>query len=180
MNEKVYCRLMQKEDLEMVMNWRMLPEVTRYMKTNPVLTIEKQFHWYERIMSSDRQFYWIIEIEGEPSGVIDICDIDRTQGTCSSGIYLVHKKMTSPKFIFNLYWNFFDLIFFQFNLKRLVNEIKENNTGMIMIHKRLGINLNEKGDYVEASITKQEWLLKKDKINMDSILFEKSDSMHIL
>lgn len=30
------------EDLENVMTWRMLPEVTKYMFSDPVLTVENQ------------------------------------------------------------------------------------------------------------------------------------------
>ena len=34
----ITLREIREEDLEMIMNWRMDPEVTRYMNTNPRLT----------------------------------------------------------------------------------------------------------------------------------------------
>lgn len=34
------CRLIKPDDLEMIMDWRMRPEITRYMNTDPKLTIE--------------------------------------------------------------------------------------------------------------------------------------------
>jgi len=32
--------------LELIMNWRMSSDITRYMNTDPVLTIESQKKWF--------------------------------------------------------------------------------------------------------------------------------------
>lgn len=34
-------RKIKRDDLEMIMNWRMDPDVTKYMYTDPKLSIEK-------------------------------------------------------------------------------------------------------------------------------------------
>ena len=37
-----YCRKIQEKDLEKLMQWRMRPDITKYMNTDPKLTIEGQ------------------------------------------------------------------------------------------------------------------------------------------
>jgi len=48
------CRQIKEEDLEMIMNWRMMPEITRYMNSDPVLTLEGQKKWFKKIRESER------------------------------------------------------------------------------------------------------------------------------
>ena len=51
----VNMTLLREQDLEMVMEWRMRPYVTKYMNTDPVLTIENQRDWFRRIKDSQTQ-----------------------------------------------------------------------------------------------------------------------------
>lgn len=39
---EIVLRPMKLEDQEMVMKWRTLPQITRYMNTNSITDIEKQ------------------------------------------------------------------------------------------------------------------------------------------
>ena len=55
-------RKIKECDLENIINWRMMPEVTNYMYTNPILDLEKQKIWFSKIQKSDKDLYWIIEI----------------------------------------------------------------------------------------------------------------------
>lgn len=53
------CRLIKPDDLEMIMDWRMRPEITRYMNTDPKLTIEGQKKWLQKIQQSETEWSWI-------------------------------------------------------------------------------------------------------------------------
>ncbi|MFV0440864.1 MAG: hypothetical protein ACK5LV_06175 [Lachnospirales bacterium] len=57
------------EDLENVMTWRMLPEVTKYMFSDPVLTVENQKKWLDNILHRTDVLYWIIYFDNTPIGV---------------------------------------------------------------------------------------------------------------
>ena len=46
---KLHFRNIKEDDLEMILAWRTNPEVTRYMFTDPDLSLEKQRRWFERI-----------------------------------------------------------------------------------------------------------------------------------
>ena len=41
----INLRTIRDDDLEMIMNWRMRPDITKYMNTNPKLTLEGQRKW---------------------------------------------------------------------------------------------------------------------------------------
>ena len=42
----IHLREIREEDLELIMQWRMDPDITRYMNTDPKLTPEGQRKWF--------------------------------------------------------------------------------------------------------------------------------------
>ena len=56
----IQLRKIRETDLEKIMKWRMSPEVTKYMFTDPKLTMEKQVIWYNKIQNNEACQYWII------------------------------------------------------------------------------------------------------------------------
>ena len=67
----VTLRKVTEGDLEQIMQWRMDPEITRYMNTDPKLTLEGQKQWFAKVQKDPDVSYWIIEIGGIPAGVIN-------------------------------------------------------------------------------------------------------------
>ena len=51
-------RRITEQDLFMIMNWRMSPEVTEYLYTDPQLTLEQQRKWYEENEGNDAIIYY--------------------------------------------------------------------------------------------------------------------------
>ena len=46
---EITLRAITKKDLEKIMHWRMDPDITRYMNTDPKLTLEGQKKWFSSI-----------------------------------------------------------------------------------------------------------------------------------
>ena len=90
-----FCRKLRIDDLEKVMHWRMSPHVTRYMNTDPILTLKGQKRWFEKLSSEMDIYYWIIYVGTIPCGVINFADIDTTNKRCSWGCYVAEKKLRS-------------------------------------------------------------------------------------
>ena len=67
----VTLRKVTEGDLEQIMRWRMDPEITRYMNTDPKLTLEGQKKWFAKVQQDQDVSYWIIEIDGTAAGVIN-------------------------------------------------------------------------------------------------------------
>ena len=84
----IMLRKIQEDDLEMIMNWRMDPDITRYMNTNPKLTIEGQKKWLDSIKRDEKTEHWVIVQNNKPIGLIYLEDIDWDNQTSSWGYYI--------------------------------------------------------------------------------------------
>lgn len=80
------CRKIKENDLKMIMDWRMLPEITKYLNTNPHLTMEGQYSWFQKIKAEEEKsiengrkaFYWILEVDETPAGFVSLVNADNT------------------------------------------------------------------------------------------------------
>ena len=157
----------REEDLGLVMDWRMRPYVTRFMNTDPVLTIEGQKNWFHRLQSRDDQIHWIIRhstYEGEgghvPIGLINVFDIDRTNSRCSWGWYIAEREYRSLKLALFLEWSLYDYVFDVLGLHKLCNETWVENKQVVQLHKMAGSKedgimrdqIFKNGEYHDVSI----------------------------
>lgn len=76
-------RPIQENELEMIMNWRMQPEITKYMYTDPELTIEKQLTWFRSLKTKNDTFIFMIEVDSIPCGILNITNIDYINKRCT-------------------------------------------------------------------------------------------------
>ena len=76
----VSLRRIREEDLERIMYWRMDPDVTRYMNTDPVLTLDGQKKWFQKISNDPDLDYYLIEVDGLGAGVINLTGLTREDG----------------------------------------------------------------------------------------------------
>ena len=88
----VTLRKVTEGDLEQIMRWRMDPEITRYMNTDPKLTLEGQKKWFAKVQQDPDVSYWIIEINGTAAGVINYTGL--TNPTGDLGWALLSKNVT--------------------------------------------------------------------------------------
>lgn len=72
----ISLRPIKETDLELIMEWRMKPEVTDYLYTDPKLTMDTQKKWYNGIMTDDTTRYWIIEFNEIRIGIVWLLNID--------------------------------------------------------------------------------------------------------
>ena len=76
----VTLRDIRESDLENIMAWRMAPEITRYMNTNPRLTMKKQREWLASVRRNTDVKYWLIQVDGQPAGVINLTGLNDPEG----------------------------------------------------------------------------------------------------
>lgn len=91
----IRLRELREDDLENIMRWRMDPDITRYMNTNPKLTLEGQRKWFKAICGNTDVRYWLIEIDGESAGVINLTGLDRADGCAGWAYYVGEKRLRS-------------------------------------------------------------------------------------
>lgn len=131
-------RKMKESDLEKVMNWRMLPEVTEYMYTDPVLNLEKQKIWFDKIKNSPSDLYWIVEMDNTDIGLICINNIDSTNRKCSWAYYIGDTSFRGRGIARALECNIYDYVFYNLNFNKLCAEVFEFNEKVVSIHKKFG------------------------------------------
>ena len=119
------CRLIKPDDLEMIMDWRMRPEITRYMNTDPKLTIEGQKKWLQKIQQSETEWSWILEVEGVPAGVVSLGNYDGNK--VYTGVYIAVKEKRSLKLTLYLQWNLYRYAFEYLHVNKVCEEIFSEN-----------------------------------------------------
>lgn len=178
------CRNIKEDDLEMIMNWRMMPEITKYMNSDPKLTIEGQKNWFKKISASETDRYWILEVDGVPSGVVSLVDYDGHK--VHTGVYIAVKEKRSLKLTMYLQWNLYRYAFEYMGVSKVCEEVFEENKAVNRIldmcgSKREGVLRNhiyKNGEYynvVFRGILKDEWENVQTKHNYDIISFELKD-----
>lgn len=180
---KVQMELLRKEHLKKVMEWRMRPDITRFMNTDPKLTLEGQMKWFDKIKMDTSQCNWIINVDGVPSGLINIFEIDRTNSRCSWGYYIANLDVRSLKLAMHLEWNLYDYVFEKLKLNKLCNETFVRNSPVINLHKLCGSkedgilrqHICKNGEYYDVSvgsILAKEWAEKRQTISYETYDFE--------
>ena len=143
-------RPIEEADLENIMNWRMDPDITRYMNTNPKLTLEGQKKWFAGIQSNSDVRYWIIEVDNVAAGVINLTGLKREDGVLGWAYYVGEKKLRSMKLALALEMSLYDYIFEELGKKALIGDIFTLNKGVIALHLLCGSSIvEEKKQHIE-------------------------------
>lgn len=161
-------RRIEESDLEQIMHWRMDPDITKYMNTDPQLTIEGQKEWLKRIEADDTVMYWLIETDGIPAGVICLIQIDWKNKTSSWGYYIGEKQCRSLKQALHLEMSLYDFVFDILGFDSLHNEVFALNAGVIKLHEACGSSIvrvgkdevsknGESYDIVHINIDRAQW-----------------------
>lgn len=165
----IILRTITENDLERIMNWRMSESVTKYMNTNPKLTLEKQKKWFASIERNVDTRNWVIEIDGISAGLINLSGIDWEKGTTSWGYYIGEEKMRSLRTAISLEMSLYDYCFDVLGFTEVHNEVFKLNEGVWKLHMACGCRIVKevleevekegiKYDIVHLSITREEWL----------------------
>lgn len=136
--QKVVFRTMREEDLAQVMEWRMQPDITRYMNTDPKLTLEGQYQWFYKKKENPNNYLFIIEVDDLPVGVFTILDLDQVNSRCSSGLYIAVKEKRSLELAMRIEWGIYEFIFETLKLNKTYAEIFSENRGVIRLKKMCG------------------------------------------
>lgn len=182
-----FCRQIRKDDLEMIMNWRMMPEITKYMNTDPKLTMEGQIKWFQKISESETDFFWILEVDGVPSGVVSLVEYNGHQ--IHTGVYIAVKEKRSLKLTMYLQWNLYRYGFEQMGVHKVCEEVFSVNKPVNRIldmcgSKREGelrdhvLKQGEYYDVVVRGILREEWDELKKTLKYDRIDFELKGGEH--
>lgn len=139
----VTLRRITESDLENIMRWRMDEEITKYMNTNPKLTLEGQKKWLSAIRENPDVSYWIIMVDGQEAGVINLTGLTKPTGDLGWAYYMGEKKLRSIKTALSLEMSLYDYIFDVLHKNALYSDVFTLNQGVIRLHLLCGCEIVE-------------------------------------
>lgn len=134
-------RKIRKEQLEMIMKWRIKPNITCNLYTDPVLTLEIQKKWFKKINNDSSLRYWIIHYEDTPIGLLWLYGIDQVNKRCEWGYFIGEDDFRGRGLARTLECNIYDYVFNVMNLNKLHCEVFAFNEKVVSIHKKFGSDI---------------------------------------
>ncbi len=179
----VTLREIKESDLENIMRWRMDPDITRYMNTDPKLTPEGQKKWLASINGNPDVRYWMILIDGQEAGVINLTGLTREDGILGWAYYIGVKKLRGLKTALSLEMSLYDHIFYSLGKNALISDVFTLNKGVIQLHLLCGCEITDekkshitKGgqayDVTFLRMTKERWQQIRTTKKYDHISYE--------
>ena len=139
----VTLRSITEADLEQIMHWRMDSNITKYMNTNPKLTLEVQKKWFASVSANSDVKYWIIQVDGIPAGVINLTGLNNPDGDLGWAYYVAEQKLRSIKTALALEMSMYDYVFDDLGKRAVYSDVFTLNQGVIQLHKLCGCEVVE-------------------------------------
>ena len=183
LDKKVELKLVGKEHLELLMNWRNSETVSQALFTSTHLTMEDQLRWYEKYKNDRGQIRWIILSDGKPIGTTYLTDIDTINKRCESGWFIPDREDRSMNLALTIRWNIFDYVFDTLKLHRQYGYILAENKGVVRFLRVGGFDIEgtmkehvfkdgKYHDVIVAGITKEIWQDRKQQFQYKKIYIE--------
>ncbi len=151
----IRLRPMGVNDLEQVREWRNAPHVRSEMAFQEVISPEMQTNWWGKL-DLDRNFYWIIESEGQDVGVVHAKDIDWAQKSAETGIFIGERDYLQGFIPVLAVLAMMDGLFDVHGLDILKAKVKAGNPKILDFNRRLGYQVvSEVDGFLWLSVTRE-------------------------
>lgn len=125
------------DDLELLRNWRMQENVTKYMLTDPIITKESQLEWFNKINNDESRIDYVIVCDNVRIGYYGITNINYESHSCEIGFYIGNNEYRGKGIFKIVQKQIEDKIFNDLGLNKIVINVLENNP-IIDAYKRNG------------------------------------------
>ena len=111
----------------MILRERNHPDVKKWMFTNEDISVENHLAFIEGLTTRNDAFYWLMEYEKKPVGVLNIihCDFEKSEG--EPGYYLFASEQNSGNGL-EMQYCYKKLFFDIFGVKNLIGHVLYGNT----------------------------------------------------
>lgn len=163
------------QDKEMILEWRNLPEVAKYMYTDHVILQDEHTEWFDRIMQDPSRRYWIIVSGGQDVGLANIYSIDRQNRRCYWAFYVANTSVRGRGVGSFVEYSILHYVFDVLHLNKLCCEVLAFNEAVLAMHKRYGFreeglereHIFKQGEPLDVlclAMLRAEWDLRKDEL----------------
>jgi diamine N-acetyltransferase len=137
-NDIVRLRLIEEADLETTLLWRNRDEVRVWFKTSMPLTWEQHYGWFQRYLSKDDDFLFVIEVAGKLVGQASVYGIDWATGRAEVGRFLAATECGGKGYIDQACAELILICADTLALEYIFLEVLENNTRAVRLYMHNG------------------------------------------
>jgi UDP-4-amino-4,6-dideoxy-N-acetyl-beta-L-altrosamine N-acetyltransferase len=138
---KIRLRNITLADQPLLMRWRMLPEVTKFMYTDPVITLPDQERWFAHLLTDKTKRAWIIEVDGVDIGFFNFYAIDAVNRSCGWGYYIEEDGYQGKGIGKAVECAAYDYAFGVLGMNKAWAEVFDWNWKVVEIHQRMGCKI---------------------------------------
>ena len=132
-----FCKI-KEENLEMIRNWRNSPDVSKYMYTNDYITENQQIEWFKRVQDDPTKIFWLIKVNDNYVGVVNLYNIDMRNKRCYWAYYLADLSVRGKGLGKLIELNILNYVFKNLGFNKLCCEVLSFNDIVIKIHQKYG------------------------------------------
>jgi len=150
-------------DKDPMRGWRNLRHVRTYMYNDKPITKEEHSFWFDFMMYDPTRKYWVIELDNNPVGVVNLTSINVINQSCDWAFY-IHDEKSRGKGVGSFVEKFIlEHVFLEMGLNKLNCEVLESNPKVVEMHKKFGFV--EEGFFHQA-IKKEEKMIGIHRLSM--------------
>ena len=164
----VTFRSIEERDLEILRQWRNMPDIARNMFSSDFITEEQQQGWYESVCRGERGQCWFVESDGQPVGYASLSRSERAEDTYEFGLYIGNQQFTRGGYGSAILFSIMQEAFEKQHAHKVICEVLAFNASAIRLYEKFGMQKqgffkdylkrgNERIDCVSYAIFEQEW-----------------------
>ncbi len=138
MSTTVEMRDVAEDDRERLLAWRNSPEVAAYMYSDHPIGREEHDRWFDTLSKRRDRRYWIIQVDDEPAGLINLADIDEAHRRCAWAYYLANPKVRGLGVGSYVEFWAIEHVFRVLGLNKLWCEVLLSNEAVWKLHETFG------------------------------------------
>lgn len=133
---KGVLRPLHSDDLELVRAWRNHPDIRHYMYTRHTIGHEEHQRWFRQADTDPDKHLLIFELEGVPTGFVNLTIVDHVASRAEWGFYLAPDAPRGSGTL--LGQHALTYLFMELKQHKLCGEALAYNQRSIHFHERLG------------------------------------------
>lgn len=157
------------EDNERILRWRNSPNVAKFMFTDRLISPEEHERWFKKMLGDTDSRYWIIVCDNEDVGLVNVCNIDRTNSRCHWAFYVADPNVRGRGVGSFAGYSILRFVFDELKLNRLCGEVLATNESVLRMHENFGFrqegilreHVQKQGipvDVVCVAMLRREWV----------------------
>ncbi len=175
MSSRFSMRDLVADDSATLLRWRNLPDVRSYMYTDVPIQAAEHERWFAGIAGDDTRRYWVIQLDGEDVGLVNLYGISKQHKRCYWAFYLASPSVRGKGVGAAVEHFILNNVFERQHFAKLCCEVLETNEAVVSMHKGFGFvqeglfrshveRSDGRHNVVSLSMLRGEWVREKPRI----------------